>query len=327
MTRQCLFLCLCTLDRSLRRLCYKFHHLQFLTGGGQGPLIQEVAMAIEFIAWALKQDFPSGPKFVLVALANRANQDGECWPSQKDLAKQTSTTDRSVRRHLDWLVSNGIITKSRRRRRDGSYTSDLFKINTCSVPKKDKRTDCPSENLAAGQSVQTPPEKLSGHEPSPVLTSVNTESSKTRTRTKSSQTLSDFQIWYERYPHKVGVGAAEKAFRKAIRNSTLTELLEGLDRYIQTKPPGRQWCNPSTWLNEKRWLDQPQEVKPHDPHPQISNPKNNAQRADDALQEVLAEYGIDENSTDSTFHPSVFRHSGHLRSYTRTIEKQDAGYD
>lgn len=33
-------------------------------------------MAVEYIAWALEQDIPTGPKFVLVALCNRANQDG-----------------------------------------------------------------------------------------------------------------------------------------------------------------------------------------------------------------------------------------------------------
>lgn len=250
-------------------------------------------MAVEFIAWALKRDIPTGPKFVLVALANRANQDGECWPSQKDLAKQTSMTDRSIRRHIEWLVSRGIITKSRRRRRDGSFTSDLFKINSGSSRKMNQGKDCPPENLSGGQNVPSPPEKLSGHEPSPVLTSVNTEPSKTRAGKKSSQVYLSFQTWYERYPHKVGVGAAEKAFRRAIKHSSLTELLEGVDRYIQTKPQGRQWCNPATWLNEQRWLDQPQEVKVYDTNRPMSSPKNISQRADDALQEVLAEYGID----------------------------------
>lgn len=70
-----------------------------------------------------------------------------------------------------------------------------------------------------------------------------------------------FDIWYSNYPHKVGKAAAVKAFAKAESIATLEELQSGLQRYIDTKPPDRSWCNPATWLNENRWLDQPSEIK------------------------------------------------------------------
>jgi hypothetical protein len=70
----------------------------------------------------------------------------------------------------------------------------------------------------------------------------------------------DFVGWYLRYPHKIGRKAAEKAYAAAIRKSTPEELLDGLDRYIAGKPPDRPWCNPATWLNQERWLDQPDET-------------------------------------------------------------------
>lgn len=73
---------------------------------------------------------------------------------------------------------------------------------------------------------------------------------------------SDFEIWYGGYPHKIGRGAALKAFPKALSRSSLAELTEGRDRYIRSKPPDRSWCNPATWLNEQRWLDQPDEIAP-----------------------------------------------------------------
>lgn len=69
-----------------------------------------------------------------------------------------------------------------------------------------------------------------------------------------------FEVWYSGYPHKVGRGAAERAFDAARRahRPTFAELIAGRDRYIRSKPPDRPWCNPATWLNQQRWLDEPE---------------------------------------------------------------------
>jgi hypothetical protein len=72
----------------------------------------------------------------------------------------------------------------------------------------------------------------------------------------------DFEDWYAGYPHKVGRGAAERAFPKALSLAGLPELKAGVARYIQSKPADRAWQNPSTWLNNKGWLDQPANVVP-----------------------------------------------------------------
>jgi hypothetical protein len=66
------------------------------------------------------------------------------------------------------------------------------------------------------------------------------------------------QFW-SRYPHKVG---KDKALQKldAIAKSrkvAFVDLMAGLERYIASKPPNREWCNPQTWLNGGRWKDEP----------------------------------------------------------------------
>ncbi|MBG6211701.1 ribosomal protein S21 [Labrenzia sp. EL_126] len=66
-----------------------------------------------------------------------------------------------------------------------------------------------------------------------------------------------FEEWYAEYPHKVGKAAALKAFKTAIRKTDLKTLNAARDRYIREKPEDRSWCNPSTWLNQERWLDVP----------------------------------------------------------------------
>lgn len=66
-----------------------------------------------------------------------------------------------------------------------------------------------------------------------------------------------FDRWYAEYPHKVGRGAAEKAFSAVHKADKVSfdHLMAGLARYKRTKPVERAWCNPSTWLHQERWMD------------------------------------------------------------------------
>lgn len=65
--------------------------------------------------------------------------------------------------------------------------------------------------------------------------------------------------WYAAYPHKVGKGAAESAFEKIRRSGKVPfdALMVGVERYIRSKPPHVDYCNPATWLNQARWEDAP----------------------------------------------------------------------
>jgi len=74
-----------------------------------------------------------------------------------------------------------------------------------------------------------------------------------------------FERFWQAYPHRVGKGAAAKAFTKALkRGGTLDAMLAAIARYRADKPADRQWANPATWLNEDRWLDQPARAGPVD---------------------------------------------------------------
>lgn len=76
--------------------------------------------------------------------------------------------------------------------------------------------------------------------------------------TKSSDLVrSGFTQFWKAWDHKVGKPAAEKAFAKAFAKHGLQPILDGLARYIASKPPDRPWLNPSTFLNQERFLDEP----------------------------------------------------------------------
>lgn len=83
----------------------------------------------------------------------------------------------------------------------------------------------------------------------------------------SSPTLKaefDAEFW-PAYPNKVGKPEALKAFLKARHRAPLESIMAGLDAY-RHKTDDRPWCNPSTFLNQDRWNDQPA------PRPQAQAP-------------------------------------------------------
>ncbi|MEO6147038.1 MAG: helix-turn-helix domain-containing protein [Sulfuriferula sp.] len=72
-------------------------------------------MSIEMMNKVWKMDLPLGEKMVLLKLADRANDDGECWPGQESLASDCSMTDRGVRGVIEKLVTKGFLTVESRR--------------------------------------------------------------------------------------------------------------------------------------------------------------------------------------------------------------------
>jgi hypothetical protein len=69
-------------------------------------------------------------------------------------------------------------------------------------------------------------------------------------------TEADRERFWTAFPNKVGKADAMKAFDKASNKVTPEVLFPALDRYAN-KSDDRPFCNPATWLNQERWLDQP----------------------------------------------------------------------
>jgi hypothetical protein len=67
-----------------------------------------------------------------------------------------------------------------------------------------------------------------------------------------------FVDFWNVYPLKVGKGAAQKAFEKAIRTTNADIIIKGAQRYKldPNRVPGYT-AHASTWLNAQRWLDDP----------------------------------------------------------------------
>lgn len=66
-------------------------------------------------------------KCLLTAMANYADENCKCFPSQERLADDTGMSIRSVRRKTDWLVRAGFLSVDHERR--GRSTINLYKIH------------------------------------------------------------------------------------------------------------------------------------------------------------------------------------------------------
>jgi len=90
------------------------------------------------------------------------------------------------------------------------------------------------------------------------------------------------ELFWTKYPHKVGKADAKKVFDRIGKSDTvsLNDILDGVDQYIREKPPDRQWCNPATWLRQERWLDEPGTV---------SKPKGNGQKSMATIAQEIAD--------------------------------------
>jgi hypothetical protein len=78
----------------------------------------------------------------------------------------------------------------------------------------------------------------------------------------------DRERFWAAFPNKIGKAEAMKAFDKASNKVTPEVLFPALNRYVN-KSDDRPFCNPATWLNQERWLDQPAAnnngQRPHSP--------------------------------------------------------------
>jgi hypothetical protein len=125
---------------------------------------------------------------------------------------------------------------------------------------------------------QNEPEREAESEPEPVDTAIDAPAPepqdgelfpdtadtapKPAPRTKQDLTA-DFEAFWTQYPRRVSKGAARKAYDKARKSATADELELGAMRYaaVRSSEDPTYTKHPSTWLNNKCWLDEPEPAR------------------------------------------------------------------
>lgn len=86
------------------------------------------------------------------------------------------------------------------------------------------------------------------------------EVKKKKPRVNGHDALAGFEPFWSLYPNRTGRGAAEKAWKKvpAVAHEQIMLAVAAQSTSERwTKEGGQYIPNPATWLNQKRWLDEP----------------------------------------------------------------------
>src|SRR6266704_3262596 len=82
----------------------------------------EARMSWQATAWSMRQTTGAARrKVLLLALANYADENGVCWPSQTTLARDTEQSVDTVQRQLDVLEQLKLLTRERMPKRRGQW--------------------------------------------------------------------------------------------------------------------------------------------------------------------------------------------------------------
>ncbi len=86
-------------------------------------------MSWQATEWAVKQKTGSAHrKLLLLLLANRADEDGICWPSQINLGDQSEQSPDTVQRHLKALDEGGFIRRALNRPFGGQWPGFVYQL-------------------------------------------------------------------------------------------------------------------------------------------------------------------------------------------------------
>lgn len=121
-------------------------------------------MSWKATAWAERQITGSpARKVLLMILANYADENGVCWPSQETLARGTEQSVDTVQRQLKKLQDLGIIERERMPKRRGQWQGFRYKL----LLQLDQATN--SQNAARSQAAHHDPDPIRGTGSNPNL--------------------------------------------------------------------------------------------------------------------------------------------------------------
>ena len=185
-------------------------------------------------------------KAVLLVLADMADQDHSCFPSQAYIGRITEQSERSVREHIRVLAEMGLVRVESRGKPGGGRTSNRYVLAVEQTGEIPGRTGHPPPERT-GELLPGNPQKNHQIEPG-------------RETTRGEALLAEgFDRFWAVYPRREGKGDARKAWPAAVKAAGgVTPIIAGAERYA-TDPnrEARYTATPGPWLRGERWGDDP----------------------------------------------------------------------
>lgn len=183
---------------------------------------------------------------MLLVIADHAGDDGtEAWPSQATIATKASMSIRTVQRSVNTLVEKGYLWVAKHQggsancrddRRPHKYTINMSMLRGDNAT--GRRRDADGATFTPDTGRLSRPKNLTKEPP--------------------LKQTDEFNLFWSKYPLKVGKQAALKAFVGCVRaGADPQDLIVGAEKYAND--PNRHpsyTAHASTWLNAGRWLDE-----------------------------------------------------------------------
>lgn len=193
-------------------------------------------MSIAAINWALNSvsGITSTQKAILIALADRANEDNKCWPSYEDICERSCANRKSVVTALRKLEELGLIQKTRRYSQSTVYEL-LISTDMGSMPRSTNMGSMERPNI--------------GHNDRPNMGTLTINEPPTE-----PPYMSRWVEFWDLYPSSKNKKKSEIAF-KNLSVKDQKAALEGVTGYSFSEDK-RYIPMASTWLNGRRWEDE-----------------------------------------------------------------------
>jgi hypothetical protein len=195
----------------------------------------------------------------------------ECFCSNAHFAHLLQVSERQVQRLLVSLEKKGIISRRMVYKEGGKEVDKRYLKPVHVTTPPDKTVTTPPDEIVTPSG----DENVVGTNPG-ITNSYNNTPLTPQVDAKVSVQEERFDTFWKAYPKKVGKGAAKKAFIKAkVSDNLLSQMLTAIETQRRThqwqKENGQFIPNPSTWLNQSRWEDEPQGVETAPKAPSISD--------------------------------------------------------
>jgi len=221
---------------------------------------------------------PSDPtdRFVLLAMADMADDDGKCWPSVARIAQRCCMSERNARRIIRKLELAGwVLTQVQ----PGRNQTNRYQITKPDIAVS-ARTDCPpgqmehenrtnealKPDIAVSARTDCPPgqmehENRTNEALKPDI-AVSAEPSRTVKNHQTDARVQRFDEFWEAYPHRGGTKKGRKpAFEKyriAVKRGIPEQtIIDGAKRSVSDRSVRDGFArDPATWLHQEGWTDE-----------------------------------------------------------------------
>jgi len=195
-------------------------------------------MSVRWISYVWDQSPFKGERLLLhLALADFANDEGECWPAQPTLARKARCSVTWVRLGIRDLVKDGLLEVVS----EGSGRGNRTQYRLL-------RKGITTNGVSAKGESSTQEKVHSAHSRTYI---------KNRKEPSNTHDASFDEFW-KAYPRRVARGAALAAWDRMMKQPdapALDSVLAAVAAYARSVSDPKFIAHPATWLRQQRWLD------------------------------------------------------------------------